>query len=228
MSIINKINKKIQEHAERNIKKRTWSPLKEEWKVFFKDKKDGFYLCNLKSKSTFLSKLIGFFQNNYRHTVFLFKGELEKYVTLEEINIIKSKYLKIYKNPPEIKNTKIMVWGSANANGLNWFDFSAYQGNPLTIYSIKILNEEKNIYKIIKESLKYAYKSYDLTGLVGWLLYKYISKIFLFLDDPKSPFCSEFCYDITKLCTGFEIADEENPGPGDIHKKIKEYTIIDK
>lgn len=224
--MINLINKRIQKYAIKNFKKNEWSPLKKDLENVFQE--DGFYVCNLKNQDNFFSKLIGFFQKGFSHTVLLYKGDVKNYLDLGQINALQSKYIFYYKDSPDFLKTKVYVWGSANINGINWFDFSKYQGRGLAIYKLPFLiKNENNVRKIMLNSLEYLYKPYDATGLVGWLFYKYISKLFNFFDDQKSPFCSEYCYEIIKKNTGEIIASKNNPGPGDIHDFIKNFTIYE-
>ena len=235
MSIVTYINRKIQEIQIDNWEPVEWKPINEKWVELFEDKntEEGklstaprLTICNLKSqKDDFVSNLIGRFQGGISHTVYLlYNPRILFYLDDQGIYFLESALSFFYKNPPNIKDIPIYVWGSADTTGLNFFDFSHYNDRKKYIYDLPFLSDVESR-SIVYRSISSALTPYDHTGLFFWLLYKYVSKMFLCFDDSKSPFCSEFVYDTLRNVSGYLCADQNNPSPYMIHKKMKKHII---
>lgn len=224
--MINYINKKYQENQIKKWEPVEWKPIKGQWIDFFVRQDCRVAICNLVAvKTNLISNIIGKLEGGLSHTVLLMY-EPEMHLILNEGEKEKlNKNLKFYYiNPPKIEDIKIWVWGSADETGMNYYDFSVLQNREKWIYKIPHYNLNYN--SIIHSMNDYIAKPYDGTGLLFWLLYKKVSKLFGFFDDKKSAFCSEYVYDMLRNCAGYVCADEDNPSPYMIHNRMKSNTIF--
>lgn len=224
---MNKIFKK-------KFEKKAWQPLRNEWEEFFRDHgmEGNIVPVNLKAPShNWLSRAIGYFERGFSHTVPIFHGSLRECLTDYEIRKVQKSLENYYIMPPSIDDVSTWIIGSADENGLNWFDFSRYQDRGMTIYRPRGVTIYRPRLTIAKETtqkmLSYAVDMigtmYDGTGLLMKLLNKFKVKIGA-LDDPDAPFCSEYTQDLFDM-GGIKISKEKNTGPGAIDKYLSDLVL---
>lgn len=218
----NCINKLVYKHKQKSVKPRNYRPLLPDIYELFKNQGEGVFYSNLKSReNNVVAKAIGKITQcfnkkneediNLTHTVaILYSESLREWFNDEEWGVISTNWYEYYKDAPPLDNSiKLLVLASADADGMNFFNFSHYQLRDFSLRKLPLPKEET--IKIVKRLITVEPAPYDATGLIFWPIYK-ILQFFKFLDDPKSYFCSEL-YDIVKEETGFEIAEGSNPSP---------------
>ena len=176
----------------------------------FKLRKEGLYIACIKSKNnTITAKAISLFSGPYSHCVLLYYSEnIKEKVTQEEYQRLREKYKIYYGDILELdvilNSTKILVIGSADQNGMNYFDYSTYQSREQIIFKPELSPaQEKTIlsYMLSKKSMDIIY---DFMGLVFWCL--------KFVDDERAWFCSEQLCDIFSR-QGVVLTTVKNPSP---------------
>lgn len=216
-NIINEMANRIYSYT---WKKKDYFDLQDRWLDFFRENGEGFYYTNLIGlPDDPVSSLITYFSGPFSHSVMLYYSEdIFRKFNVEQRDRIWYKYNDYYKNPgPEFPvndkfdNTKVMVLGSADKIGMNYFDFSSYQNRQQIICKLPDMTpqETRNMLDYLtRKDLMEA--DYDVTGLVFWAE--------RLADDHKSWYCSELVYDVIKNTTGISITFDENPSPTMIAK----------
>lgn len=220
MNMVNKLNELIQKYNVNHHEKKYYRDMIFDSLKYFKDNGEGLYICNLKSKANnIVAKAIGAFseyQNlngsaKLSHSVIIYYGDITKYLDNHRIDILKSKLSFYYVDHPDISEIPAIVLASADDTGMNYFSFSNYQYRD---YSLRKVDVGMSTGNVICWLIDQHDVNYDFTGLVFWPFYK-LFKFLGFLDDSKSWFCSELCYEaFINYCIFISI--EENPSPADI------------
>lgn len=219
------INKKFNEKFDKEFRPKTHRVLSPDTYDIFKKYPEGITYCNIKSKdNNIVAFLIGktaqWFNKksdvdlSLTHTIAILNSEnLKEWFSKEDWEIVTANWDKYYGGTKKLDaSIKLLVLASADDNGMNFFDFSVYQGRDFSLRKLPV--GKKKTKALISKLVSIESAPYDMTGLVFWCLYK-VLKWFKFLDDPESYFCSEL-YGLVKETAGFEIAEEENPSPLDI------------
>jgi len=221
----NIINILIGENRKKAFRPKQHKELTTEWYERFKEWGEGMFYANIQSReNNTVAKLISRVSGGLTHSIaILYAENLKDYFTDDEWITILCSWNNYYGGSKVLDETvKVLVLVSADENGMNCFDFSAYQKRQLSIREAPLLPE--NIRFVLEYFMSRAFKYYDYTGLFFWLLYK-TCEWFGFLDDPDADFCSESIYD------GFTkgellIADCDNPSPDDIENYAKERILF--
>jgi hypothetical protein len=233
MSIIHYFNKSISRFNDKHWKKKIHKRIHPEILQVFKNMGEGLYICNLRAiQSSFISRLIGKI-SCYRekkkkapisHSVIIYHGDITKVINdnLHYISILQKKLKKFYKNPPLLGDIQCFVLCGADENGMNYFDFSFYGSRDFSIRPIFVQNE-KSMQSIVKDLIDQYKRPYDISSLLSWPFYK-IFKFLRFMDDSRSWFCSEVCYEILKR-HGIKIAFCNNPSPANIEELSSYYEL---
>lgn len=199
------INSAITKRYKKRFQKKTHRLMNANIYNVFYENGPGLYYVNLKSAAKDIpSKLISLFSRGWVHSItVLYAENWDDYLNPIQKDMIQGK-LNEYYHYAELKNIKVLVMGSADDSGMNFFDFSNYQDRKFTIR--KTVVREKPVINYICNT---AYFPYDVTGLFFWLL-----RLF---DDEKAFYCSEKVYK-EWLVGGVKVAKHEKPSPWDIEK----------
>ena len=178
----------------------------------FKQRGEGLYYINFKGDhANIISRIISFFSGGLSHSfIVLYTEDITNYFTLDELQLLKMKYIRYYGTDANFYSTRIWVLGSADNNGINYFNYSTYQDRKQSIRKVPI---DRNFQKIVCKWLiqqKIMNAFYDFMGLVFFSLH---------VNSKKDIFCSELVYkafDAIKV----KVAKKENPSP----KQIEDYN----
>ena len=217
--MLNFLNRFIQKCFKKKHKPKSFREIDPVIHEVFKKNGYGVYLANIKvsSGASFVGKAIAKFSGNFVHSILIFYVEnIKNYFdtpAIEKINTNLSQYYQSFSGSAE--SIPILIIGSADEIGINCCSFSNYQRRDFTLR--KLPTTELKIKFIGNEIVKTLGDPYDATGLFGFLFNK-------ILDDKKTHYCSELCYDAC-MKAGIKISDVENPSPYDIEKYNK-YQIV--
>lgn len=206
------INQLIQKHYLKKFKPKNYKVLIPWFHTLFKSHGEGVYLVNTKSTgNNFVSRAIAKFSNGYSHSfIFIYAEDLSSRFTPEQwIKLIDNWNHNYGGVIPLTNNIKTVVLASADSTGMECYDFSHFELRKMTIRKIPCTIFQEKI--IINYLMNIVSRSYDYTGLLGWL--------FKIGDDRYSYYCSENVY---CACHDAEIkiADNSEPSPGQIEKYL--------
>lgn len=217
--MIHCINKKIESYYKKKWKPKIYREPTEKLKNLFSEG-EGLYLVCIESKNNnIVSKAISFFSGKYSHTVtVLHTKNKDDWFDLKEEGSLARKVGFFYNSLlyPAIEN---LVLASADDVGMNYFDFSHYQGRK---FKIRKMHQGRLREKQIAEdfiSRKVMDTPYDYTGLAFWWLNRA-------MDDEKAFYCSEVHSDIFRR-NGKKISKDKNPSPTQIVKYFNNWIDYD-
>lgn len=216
---INWINNKINDWKDKEWEPRDTRNLNPEVYDIFKENGEGVYYSSIvASNNTFVGKCISWLSGKFSHTIIMIYAEdMSEWFTEEEWKRLYKKYELFYGSFGNLfqfmDKTKIMVLGSADENGMNYFDYSQYQHRQQIISKPDLtLEQQKQVVKsLVTEDA--TNKNYDYTGLAFWWLWRA-------LDDERAWYCSEQAYDVFKK-VGYFVYNKDNPSPTQIAKYVK-------
>jgi hypothetical protein len=182
----------------------------------FYEQGEGLYYVNIKSKQNDIpAKLISLFSHGWTHSLtVLYAENWERFFSPVQRAVVQQK-LNDYYLQAKLDGIRVLVMGSADDSGMNFFDFSNYQDRKFTIRKVQQPYNEKAIINYI---INKAYFPYDVTGLFFWL--------FRLFNDEKAFYCSEKVYG-EWLVGGVKVAEHENPSPWDIEKYRRERIVYE-
>lgn len=210
------INKAITDYYKKRFKKKSHRILYSSlYDVFYRNG-EGLYYVDIKSKQNDIpAKLISLFSHGWTHSLtVLYAENWDKYLSKYQQSIVQQK-LNDYYLSAQLDGIKVLVMGSADDSGMNFFDFSNYQDRKFTVRKVQESFREKDIIDFIVGTANFPY---DATGLFFWLL-----RLF---DDEKAFYCSEKVYD-EWLGGGIKVAEKPEPSPWDIEKYRRDRIIYE-
>lgn len=227
MSLIHKLNEYIDKKEKKAWVPKTHKELDDLAYEFFKIHGEGLYnICVESTNNDFVAKMISLLTGKYSHGFTAYYCENIKAKLMDdEWHRLKLKYYTYYGDAEDLDaklgKIKVLVLASADSNGMNYFDYSAYQKRRQVIMK-PILTEAQT------SSILHSYLTidtmnalYDYTGLAFW----WLNRMF---DDERAWYCSEIMYDKFKEA-GVLVAAEANPAPTQIvDYGDKVHTIIRK
>lgn len=208
------INVAVTRYYRKRRKKKTHRILNNNIYDMFYRNGEGLAYINIQSANNDIpAKLISLFSRGWVHSItVLYAENWDSWFSPAQRAMIQGK-LNDYYHAADLNNIKVLVMGSADDSGMNFFDFSNYQDRKFTIRKTQV-----NAKAVINYICNTAYFPYDVTGLFFWLL-----RLF---DDEKAFYCSEKVY-MEWLVGGVKVAEHENPSPWDIEKYRRERIIYD-
>jgi len=224
MSLRHKINECIDKKMDAEWKTKTHRELNESAYEFFKIHGEGLYNFCVESKNNnFAAKMIALLSGKYSHGCTMFYHEnIKSMLTADEWHRLQLKYYTYYGEVDNIEEKlgkiKVLVLASADSNGMNYFDYSSYQGRKQVIMKPELT--DKQMKKILHSYLTSDTMNalYDYTGLAFW----WLNRMF---DDERAWYCSEIMYDKYKEA-GVIIADDPNPSPTQIVKFAEKMNTV--
>lgn len=218
-NFIRKVNKKIDNYYDKNWEIKEYKVLNDNFNTMFENQPEGVYYSNIVTENNdWVSRLIAFFSGKFSHSVLIYNtGEktIKKLLNEKEFDRLIKKF-KIYYGvdlvdaEDIIQNTKVFVLGSADSNGMNYFNFSQYQDRKQQIISTRFdLEKSRELLKFMMTKTNMD-KVYDYLGLITYPLWR-------FIDDSRAWYCSEQVYDVLKIF-GLKVAKKDNPSPTKIAK----------
>lgn len=229
MSLSHLINKMIHSYFMKHFKAKNRDVLKEELYDLVKEHGEGIYYCNIKGKSNnFVAKAIEKFSKGITHSIIILYSEnLKDHFTQNEWARINKKYRFYYGTTKNIEDDlKMLVLGSCDDSGMNYFDFSEYQNREYSIRKAPITSAQQcGIIKfMISKNMMKSY--YDYVGLFFWPLNKLFRKLkWKGVQSKKDYFCSEQVYEAFKKI-GIDIANGIiNPSPAELEENRKEWIV---
>lgn len=227
MNLIHKLNKYICKKGKEAWIPETHKELDVLTYEFFKFYGEGLYnICFESINSDFVSKMISLLTGKYSHGFTVYYCEnIKAKLTNDEWHRLKLKYYTYYGNTKDIDTKlgkiKILVLAGADSNGMNYFDYSAYQKRKQVIMKPILTAAQTSSILHSYLTINTMNALYDYMGLAFW----WFNKMF---DDERAWYCSEIMYDKFKEA-GILIAEEANPAPTQIVKySDKIHTIIRK
>jgi hypothetical protein len=214
------INQKLAEKFKKETKPSAHREMTLESYQRFQSNGEGIYYCNVKGKSnTITAKLIEFFAHKLTHSfAVLFSNDLRSWFTDEQWKKLCDRWNYHYGVTTGIPSTvKALILGSADQDGINIMDYSAYQSRehsirkaPLNSIQIKKLLEFVCQDKILNAN-------YDYVGLALHLISRK-------LQDKTAWYCSELVYD-SFMAIGVKTAKKPYPTPYELECYNKEWII---
>lgn len=235
MSIKNWINRKMKKYFSKKFIKKEWVSLDKDLKRVFNSMGDnGVWIAIIrrhKLKNKLLDFIVGIIakicDNNVHAVPVFFTSKsymLHELLSPLSMRTLRLKLDKYYKNPPNTTEVEAWVMGSAEEDGMNYFDFSAYAGRKFSLFHIPI-NSLNYKLSAIDWFINKHKAPYDSTGLLFWYIYKKLRFLNPVFDDAKSYFCSEIVYDGFKKI-GCIVSKKDNPSPDDIYNYLKEQGFL--
>jgi hypothetical protein len=215
--LLNLIIQKIYLRSHETVKHKDLSP---EMYEFFKQSGEGIYYATFQAASSKSSKLIGKYCEGLSHCfAMLYSENLRSWFTANQWSRIEKRWKLYYGSLEGIDKMKVLVLGSADPIGMNYFDFSAYQRRhccirkvPNTIYS------KETQQKVSQWFIEVPYHfPYDFVGLFGYLI---SNKVY----DKYAYYCSNQIYEGMKADNIF-VADRWNPKPSHIQRYNNDWII---
>jgi hypothetical protein len=213
MSLSHRLNLFIDKIEKKKYKPGYRKPLLEGMDQVFEMHGEGLYISCLKSEmNNIVSKAIAAISGPYSHSIMmLHANNIKKLVTDEEWARLKDKYKSYYITSPTddidwlLSTINILVLGSADANGMNYFDFSQYQLRRQVIFKVPCTQEQQQA--ILRDILSEKSMStiYDFTGLAFW----WMKRAF---DDERAWYCSEQVANVFYR-NGRPVSRSLNPSP---------------
>ena len=221
------INNMIDIVMDKRFQQKDYKETKYSISKVFKESGNGIYGCHLIGENNdFTSKAIRLVSGKYVHSILVWHDEegIMKNLNNDAIARLKYKFNSYYKNFPflDFLKTKTLVLGSADSNGMNYFDFSNYHDRQFILNKIPL--EEYQIKELVNYMLKHEnmHRKYDYTGLFFWL--------FRLFDDEKSWYCSEQYNNVLRYI-GYDMEFKKDPSPTQnaewIIKNVPETIILD-
>ena len=224
----NWVNKKLQKSAIKKWKGKTWRPYNANVRKIFEDNGEGLYYSVLKQAgSDIWSKLIAPINKGLTHVVpILYSQNLRSWFSDFEWEFIKYRWGFYYNHARPLDDSiTTLVLGSADKEGMNYFDFSTYQSREFSIrkvpdiYGLGYQNAIAKyfVHKGYDSGNGYFTRPYDATGLAFWPLFRA-------WDDPSAYYCSEWVYDGFNK---FKIKTAAKPNPSVWHMENynKEWIV---
>lgn len=222
--LIRIINKKVDNYYDKNWEIKRYKVLNDNFKTMFEYQPEGVYYSSIVTENNdWVSRLIAFFSGKFSHSVLIYNtGEktMKELLNEQEYDRLIKKFKIYYGFNSEdaeyiIQNTKTFVIGSADSNGMNYFNFSQYQDRKQIISATRFdLEKSRELLKFMMTKTNMD-KVYDYLGLITYPLWR-------FIDDSRAWYCSEQVYDVLKIF-GLKVAKKDNPSPTKIAKYS--YTL---
>jgi len=227
MNLIHKLNEYIHKKEEEAWIPKTHKELDALAYKFFKFHGEGLYnICFESIDTDFVSTMISLISGKYSHgfTVYYCENIRAKLMD-DEWHRLKLKYYTYYGNTEDsdtkLGKIKILVLAGTDSNGMNYFDYSAYQKRKQVIMKPLLTAAQASSILHSYLTIDTMNAPYDYMGLVFW----WFNRLF---DDERAWYCSEIMYDTFKQA-GILIAEKANPAPTQIvNYGDKMHTIIKK
>lgn len=202
--------------------------LKPQMYDLFKKNGEGFYYTSIinKNKTNLVTRAISFFTGGksiVHSMIMVYSENIKSLFTSEQWGRLEKKWQYYYGEEYNINDTdlKILILGSADQDGINYFNFSNYDERTQIIRKIPnqlITKIEKLILLDYLCSQYMMEEPYDYVGLLSWVL----NKLF---DDEYAHYCSELVYDAFDRI-GIKISKEKDPSPAEINESRMEWIIF--
>jgi len=227
MSLIHLLNEFVDRKMKKEYIPGAHKPLSDEAYTFFKNNGEGLYNICVESKNNdFVAKIISLVTGKYSHgfTLYYHENIFSKLMD-EEWQRLRLKYYSYYGDSIDIdeklKSIKVLCLASADSNGMNYKDYSAYQNRTQVIMKPTLTEAQTN--KVLHSYFTPETMNavYDYTGLAFW----WLNKMF---DDERAYYCSELIYDKFSE-VGIKVAQRKDPSPTEIvNYGIEHGTVIGK
>lgn len=206
------INKAIDEIMDRKWNKKSYRVLDPQIGDIFQKNGFGIYVAHtIGNNNDLTGRMIQKITGPYSHSMLIWytpEGILN-HIESDEMDRLCEKYRTYYKGidpVPAMNDTKALVLGSADSNGMNYFNFSQYQNRKMITHKLPFghLKSMNLVHWMLKP--KQMDKPYDYTGLAFWWLFR-------MFDDDRAWYCSEQVKDVC-LKFGYDVCPgEDNPSP---------------
>jgi len=217
------INKLLANKYKKEQKPRGQRTLTTEAFERFHPKGEGLFIINLKGTSnSFIAKVIEYFSGKLTHSfIAMYSQDLRSWFNDEQWAKITAKYNYYYGITTGIPTTaKVLVLGSADQDGMNYFDYSHYQNRIQSIRKAPLNSVQiKGIIGWLCQD-RVMNANYDFTGLVGWMF----RKILPCTDVKVDLYCSELVA-LAFNSVGLKIAKDLEPSPKDIEAEHKDWVV---
>ena len=217
------INKLLANKYKKEQKPRGQRTLTTEAFERFHPKGEGLFIINLKGTSnSFVAKVIEYFSGKLTHSfIAMYSQDLRSWFNDEQWAKITAKYNYYYGITTGIPTTaKVLVLGSADQDGMNYFDYSHYQNRIQSIRKAPLNSVQiKGIIGWLCQD-RVMNANYDYTGLVGWMF----RKILPCTDVKVDLYCSELVA-LAFNSVGLKIAKDLEPSPAQIEEYHKDWIV---